>query len=459
MSDTDSPSLSSDGEAEDYSFITREPKNLALACSTDKLERSDLAQSIRVACGITSENKQSVLSLLKYRECGINFSSGTKSMITGQYLPNTYQRIKKFSSKPFCGIYSKNGQHLLTTVQDKDVYLFRVNSRIYSKTKRFSIPSYGWSIVDAAFSSDDRYFVYSGWSDNVYLHAVHGNTNERESLLIKDDRRMRFCIFSIKFSSDDRELLCGGNDECLYIYDRELKTKIRVKNHRFDVNSVAYADKSSQILFSAGDDGLCRVWDRRLLNVNHPKPVGIHTGHQGSITHIEPRGDGTYYITNSKDQTIKLWDTRVFSSSEAQKEARHIVINANIAWDYRWQNVPKSLLNPPRLIKGDTSVMTYRGHIVSQTLIRCRFSPTETTGQRFICTGDGCGRIIIYDVLSGKIIHWCAGHEALVRDVNWHPHHPEIVSTSWDGGVYVWRYQEEPVDNDRNKHCRDMSPK
>ena len=31
--------------------------------------------------------------------------------------------------------------------------------------------------------------------------------------------------------------------------------------------------------------------------------------------------------------------------------------------------------------KGDVSVMTYTGHVVHYTLIRCRFSPLATTGQ------------------------------------------------------------------------------
>ncbi len=32
-------------------------------------------------------------------------------------------------------------------------------------------------------------------------------------------------------------------------------------------------------------------------------------------------------------------------------------------------------------LDGDTSVMTYSGHSVKNTLIRCRFSPLFTTGQ------------------------------------------------------------------------------
>ena len=41
----------------------------------------------------------------------------------------------------------------------------------------------------------------------------------------------------------------------------------------------------------------------------------------------------------------------------------------------------------------DCSVMTYKGHQVLQTLIRCHFSPLETTGAQYIYSGSADGRI------------------------------------------------------------------
>lgn len=81
-----------------------------------------------------------------------------------------------------------------------------------------------------------------------------------------------------------------------------------------------------------------QVWDRRSLREDDPKPVGTLVGHKGGITYIDPRGDGRHLITNSKDQTIKLWDARVFSSKKVQEQAESTV---SITWDYRWQHVPK----------------------------------------------------------------------------------------------------------------------
>lgn len=51
------------------------------------------------------------------------------------------------------------------------------------------------------------------------------------------------------------------------------------------------------------------------------------------------QGDGRYLITNSKDQSVKLWDMRRFSSSEGIEATRKAV--SRQMWDYRWQGAPK----------------------------------------------------------------------------------------------------------------------
>jgi WD repeat-containing protein 23 len=88
------------------------------------------------------------------------------------------------------------------------------------------------------------------------------------------------------------------------------------------------------------------------------------------------------------------------------------------------------VLSNRKKIEGDTSLMTYVGHSVLQTLIRCHFSPEWSTGQRYIYTGCATGRIVIYDVLTGKIVKTLSGHRGCVRDISWHPFEPNIMSTS-----------------------------
>lgn len=55
------------------------------------------------------------------------------------------------------------------------------------------------------------------------------------------------------------------------------------------MNAVAFADSSSQLLFSGSDDAVCKVWDRRMLQEDRPQPVGQLAGHRDGITFIHSK--------------------------------------------------------------------------------------------------------------------------------------------------------------------------
>ena len=50
--------------------------------------------------------------------------------------------------------------------------------------------------------------------------------------------------------------------------------------------------------------------------------------------------------------------------------------------------------NVTKPIEGDTSIVTFKGHRIQKSLIRAKFSPAITTGQRYIYTGCATGRLI-----------------------------------------------------------------
>ena len=68
-------------------------------------------------------------------------------------------------------------------------------------------------------------------------------------------------------------------------------------------------------------------------------------------------------ITNSKDQSIKLWDMRKFSRQEGVEATLSKVQQQT--WDYRWQNVPKN---------GERD----RGSLVTRSLVFVTCSTLDT---------------------------------------------------------------------------------
>lgn len=63
-------------------------------------------------------------------------------------------------------------------------------------------------------------------------------------------------------------------------------------------------------------------------------------GHADGITYIDSRGDGRHLISNSKDQSIKLWDVRIFSCDNAAENS--LKAAKTQPWDYRWHQVPEN---------------------------------------------------------------------------------------------------------------------
>ena len=77
----------------------------------------------------------------------------------------------------------------------------------------------------------------------------------------------------------------------------------------------------------------------------------------------------------------------------------------------------------------DASLQTFRGHVVSTTLVRAYFSPAATTAQRYVYAGSADGAVRIWDIVSGKEVAKLAYHREIVRDCSWHPTQPLLATT------------------------------
>ena len=45
---------------------------------------------------------------------------------------------------------------------------------------------------------------------------------------------------------------------------------MKITAHEDDVNAVAFVDTPTHVVASGGDDGLCKIWDRRALRESNP---------------------------------------------------------------------------------------------------------------------------------------------------------------------------------------------
>lgn len=372
------------------------------------------------------------------------FSSADRCHLLSRYLPvNGPWPIDQMPSRAYVSQFSADGSLFVAGFQGNHIKIYNVDKG-WKVQKNILTKSLRWTITDTSLSPDQSHLVYASMSPIV--HIVNVGSSETESLAnvteihdgldfsSNDDGGYSFGIFSVKFSTDGKELVAGTSGDSIYVYDLETnKVSLRILAHTADVNTVCFADETGHLIYSGSDDSFCKVWDRRCLNAKD-KPAGVLMGHLEGITFIDTRGDGRYFISNGKDQTIKLWDIRKMSSKVTSNRVRGY---RSFEWDYRWMDYPPQAkdLNHPC----DQSVATYRGHSVLRTLVRCFFSPAFSTGQKYIYTGSHNACVYVYDLVSGAQVATLKHHKSPVRDCSWHPFHPMLVSSSWDGDVVKWQ--------------------
>ncbi|ORY74595.1 WD40-repeat-containing domain protein [Protomyces lactucae-debilis] len=390
-------------------------------------------------------------------------------------LPNCHGRpAVRLASRAYCGQFSEDGSFFYTCSQDFQVRLFdTTDPTSWQHYKTIHGSSGRWTITDATLSPDNSKIAYSSITSTVHLASTTPDDAGTHDALDFGSRMSGyggFGIWSLRFSGDGHEICAGATGGAIYVYDIEArKTVLGVTGHRDDVNAVCWADESTNVLFSGSDDSVIRVWDRR--SMVDGRASGVLAGHLEGITFISPKKDGRYVLSNGKDQTTKLWDIRKLISEE-QWDHTARVDYTDAQYDYREAYYRGSLYEKH---PNDVSVMSYAGHAIVSTLIRCGFSAPATTGQQYVYSGSHCGRLFIWN-LDGTLAKTLnldkaqgrrpnvrkidtdevsrtgryRGREnddgSCIRDAAWHPSLPVIATTSWHstgGAIYVHEFMED----------------
>ncbi|EJD75284.1 hypothetical protein LOAG_17541 [Loa loa] len=390
------------------------------------------------------------------------FSPGEKASIINRYLPNQRAVIETVNTKTFCCLYLPDNRIVTASQDDKLRFYVRQGQlqpryTLVGPTNHYSVPDIGWSILDLTANSVGSQIAYSTWSDSIHYAAVdtlsdHLHWDTFFGTEMPPSRSSRFAYFSLRYNMDDRYLIAGGSDGFIYMFSCAQPYFQMFPAHQDDVNAICCSKINPHIFCSGSDDGLCKMWDTRLVGSTN-LPVGVFAGHRDGITYIDCHGNDRYILTNSKDQTVKIWDLRRFSSSDAEKVTLNAVRRQR--WDYRYQQIPPVFQSVGPL-QGDGSLLTFRGHSVQHTLIRAKFSP-EQTGFRFVYTGSTEGNLYIYDILTGEIVRTLDGHRSVVRDCCWHPDENEIITVSWDGVTARWYYNARYDDDDQEEELDRVS--
>ncbi|CAH8634227.1 unnamed protein product [Schistosoma curassoni] len=394
---------------------------------------------------------------------GNSFSSAFKSYFQSQTIPNEVLWSLECYNDVYCGIYNSSGDLFFTASQDGFIRVFDSSGHYFRYMNEINVPEYTWSIVSLSLSNLGDTLVFCSLSPILYFTSLTDVRDEELNLKhaeLQPGVRNITKTFSVDFlGGSSNQVVSGHNKGMVYVTDLQTnKYESFAVNPRSkaDVNAVTTLDRSSNLILAGSDDTNVRLFDIRALNKGCQS---LFSGHVDGITYLDSKGDDVYFLSNSKDQTVKLWDTR--KCRESGKETR---MTPRSTWDYRIHPIPRgypipSKQNSSKPIRGDNSVLTLSGHKVRNTLIRARFSPAFNTEQRFAYSGSAYGNWYIWDLYSGKVVkHYsCDGHT--IRDINWHPYEQQIVTCGTTGDISCWVYNRNKMTRSKKKSQKKQESK
>ncbi|KAI5820418.1 WD40-repeat-containing domain protein, partial [Pyronema omphalodes] len=408
--------------------------------------------------------KASPQEIFLQRETGAYTSRGqTKAYyqsVAKSYLPESNADfVIENERHSYIGQFSDDGNFFYSASQDMRIQLYDTQDPLNWKHYKSVLYSGGqWTISDASLSPDNRLLAYASLTSAVFVADTTPESSEtrRIEFANRSAHSMRHIsgIMSVRFSGDGSELLVGAKDACCYLYDLNAgRAVLRLQGHDDEVNAVCYGDKNSpHIIYSGSDDATIKIWDRR--SISDGRPLGVFTGHLEGVTFVHSKGDGRYVLSNGKDQRMKLWDLRMMMDTAEFDNLDPGIKYPPATFDYRNERFRERGYSH----RYDKSLVSYRGHKVYRTLIRCYFSPLQSTGSRYVYTGSADGVVRIFNIDStlastidvnsateavrkaneghGDAHSWYHGHnhkDCCIRDVSWHPSAPVVAATGFQG--------------------------
>lgn len=385
------------------------------------------------------------------------------STLMHKVVPNVlHHSVGQYHCRVYGGRFvGADGSRFISSCQDRFIRVYDTGNSecpaAWKQTHRIGAEYVRWTITDFDVSPCGRWLAYATMNNYVHVVDLHGAGDEQETFNFSEQSDERMNIWSIKWSHDGREIIAGssfGNGSGyggVVVFDVQLgKIVSCIVAHDCDVNAVCFMQQGDDnLILSGSDDCLVNMWDRRELH-NHRRgekhqPCGIFIGHHQGLTHVSTKNDGRFFLSNGKDQYIKLWDARKTTPSNELRQVQRPPSDRN--FDYRFHNACVRISTAASGYRDD-AVVSYSGaHETLQTLIRVNFSPMRTTAQKYIYCGSSDGAWVVYDMLSGKVVQRKEHHQAPVRDVSWHPEGCFVVTSSWDGQVLLWSTYAEDDDS------------
>lgn len=318
---------------------------------------------------------------------GVNFRES--ATINRCYLPKKLIHTWKGHTKEVTSVnlYPKSGHLLLTTSMDCKIKLWET----YGKRRLLrTFDGHNKGVRQTDINRDGKKFLSCSYDRFIkYWDMETGQCIARFT-----NRKIPYCV---KFNPDESKqhfFLAGCNDKKVSCWDvRSGNIVQEYDRHLNPINTITFIDDNRRFV-TTSDDKSIRVWEWDIpVDFKYIADPGMH-----SMPAAVKSPDERYVACQSLDNKIVVFD------------------------------VAGGKFRPKRK-------KVFTGHtIAGYACVPC-FSPDMS----YIVSGDGEGKVFIWDWKTGKLYSKFRAHEAVVIATAWLPHESsKLVTCSWDGTVKLW---------------------
>ncbi|KAF8819855.1 U5 snRNP-specific protein [Cardiosporidium cionae] len=326
-------------------------------------------------------------------------------------------------------------------------------SRNYFGSCRLFVSHQRGEIFGLEFSPDGRNLASGGFDKNILIYNIYG---ECENWCVLKGHQN--AILEMHWSSDSRNIFSCSADRSLAVWDVENGRRIKkfsntrsafvsayffpemkeclvcAGGHVSLVNSCNCARRGPPLLVSGSDDGTTKVWDLRTRKCSKTYES------QYQVLSVTFDDNASRIFSGSLDNTIRAYDLRMDSELEALQGHTDSITGLDVSKDGRYllsnsmdQTIRLWNIQPYLDGKRCMGIMNGATHNFEKNLLRVRWNSSDS----LFAAGSADRYVYVWCMKTSRLLYRLPGHNGSVNEVCFHPYEPIVASCSSDKTIYM----------------------